>query len=191
MTDYTTILVEQRGAVTLVTLNRPQALNALNGEVLKELIEVFAAYRRRRQPALPRAHRLGKGVRRRRRHQGDAGAGLRRHVLRGLLRRLGEGHRNPQAVDRRGCRLRARRRLRGGDDGRLHHRRGHREVRPAGDQARRHARHGRLAAPDLGGRQGQGDGNVPDRPDDGCRGGRAFRAGRQGRSRRPSCSTRR
>ena len=44
MTDYTTILVEQRGAVTLVTLNRPQALNALNSEVLKELIEVFAAY---------------------------------------------------------------------------------------------------------------------------------------------------
>jgi enoyl-CoA hydratase len=30
--------------VTLVTLNRPQALNALNSEVLKELIELFAAY---------------------------------------------------------------------------------------------------------------------------------------------------
>ena len=44
MSDYTTILVEQRGAVTLVTLNRPQALNALNSEVLKELIDVFAAY---------------------------------------------------------------------------------------------------------------------------------------------------
>src|SRR5437764_14706983 len=44
MSDYTTILVEQRGAVTLVTLNRPQALNALNSEVLKELIQVFAAY---------------------------------------------------------------------------------------------------------------------------------------------------
>ena len=44
MADYNTILVEQRGAVTLVTLNRPQALNALNSEVLKELIQVFAAY---------------------------------------------------------------------------------------------------------------------------------------------------
>ena len=44
MSEYNTILVEQRGAVTLVTLNRPQALNALNSEVLKELIEVFAAY---------------------------------------------------------------------------------------------------------------------------------------------------
>src|SRR3954469_20652666 len=44
MSDYETILVEQRGAVTLVTLNRPQALNALNSTVLEELIEVFAAY---------------------------------------------------------------------------------------------------------------------------------------------------
>jgi enoyl-CoA hydratase len=44
MTDYTTVLVEKRGAVTLVTLNRPEALNALNSIVLKELIEIFAAY---------------------------------------------------------------------------------------------------------------------------------------------------
>ena len=44
MSEYETILVEQRGAVTLVTLNRPQALNALNSSVLRELIEVFAAY---------------------------------------------------------------------------------------------------------------------------------------------------
>jgi len=42
--SYETILVEKRGAVTLVTLNRPQALNALNSTVLKELIDVFAAY---------------------------------------------------------------------------------------------------------------------------------------------------
>jgi len=44
MSEYNTILVERRGAVTLVTLNRPQALNALNSEVLKELIDAFAAY---------------------------------------------------------------------------------------------------------------------------------------------------
>src|SRR5215212_8329012 len=42
--SYQTILVEKRGAVTLVTLNRPEALNALNSQVLKELIEIFAAY---------------------------------------------------------------------------------------------------------------------------------------------------
>jgi enoyl-CoA hydratase len=41
---YQTILVEQRGAVTLVTLNRPEALNALNSQVLGELVEAFAAY---------------------------------------------------------------------------------------------------------------------------------------------------
>src|SRR6476659_6268341 len=44
MMSYETILAEQKGAVTLVTLNRPQALNALNSTVLKELIAVFAAY---------------------------------------------------------------------------------------------------------------------------------------------------
>jgi enoyl-CoA hydratase len=44
MSEYNTILVEQRGAVTLVTLNRPQALNALNSEVLKELIDAFGKY---------------------------------------------------------------------------------------------------------------------------------------------------
>ncbi|API60425.1 enoyl-CoA hydratase [Tardibacter chloracetimidivorans] len=41
---YETILVEQRGAVTLMTINRPQALNALNSQVLRDLIEAFAAY---------------------------------------------------------------------------------------------------------------------------------------------------
>ena len=42
--SYETILVEQRGAVTLITLNRPKALNALNSTVLRELIDAFAAY---------------------------------------------------------------------------------------------------------------------------------------------------
>lgn len=42
--SYETILVEQRGAVTLITLNRPQALNALNTQVLADLIDAFAKY---------------------------------------------------------------------------------------------------------------------------------------------------
>jgi enoyl-CoA hydratase len=44
MSQYNTILVEQHDSVTLVRLNRPQALNALNSEVLAELISAFAAY---------------------------------------------------------------------------------------------------------------------------------------------------
>jgi len=42
--SYETILVEQKGAVTLITLNRPQALNALNSTVLAELTKAFAAF---------------------------------------------------------------------------------------------------------------------------------------------------
>jgi len=44
LTNYETILVERRGGVTLVTLNRPQALNALNSQVLTELIDAFGKY---------------------------------------------------------------------------------------------------------------------------------------------------
>jgi len=44
MAEYQTILVEQRGAVSVVTLNRPEALNALNSQVLEDLIEAFAAF---------------------------------------------------------------------------------------------------------------------------------------------------
>ena len=42
--SYETIKVEQRGAVTLVTFDRPKALNALANAVLEELTEVFRAY---------------------------------------------------------------------------------------------------------------------------------------------------
>ncbi len=41
---YETILVEQQGAVTLITLNRPQALNALNSQVLSDLVSAFSAF---------------------------------------------------------------------------------------------------------------------------------------------------
>ncbi|WBH16248.1 enoyl-CoA hydratase-related protein [Sphingomonas radiodurans] len=44
MTTYANILVEQREAVTLVTLNRPQSLNALNTDVLADLAAAFGAY---------------------------------------------------------------------------------------------------------------------------------------------------
>jgi enoyl-CoA hydratase len=42
--SYETLLIETRSAVTLITLNRPQALNALNSEVLADLTAAFAAF---------------------------------------------------------------------------------------------------------------------------------------------------
>ena len=44
MSDYVNLLVETRGAVTLVTLNRPEALNALSSAVLNDLIAAFATF---------------------------------------------------------------------------------------------------------------------------------------------------
>ena len=42
--SFETITTETDGAVTMITLNRPQALNALSSAVLEELIDAFAAY---------------------------------------------------------------------------------------------------------------------------------------------------
>ncbi len=42
--SYECILAEQRGAVSLFTINRPQALNALNFQVLEELVDAFAKF---------------------------------------------------------------------------------------------------------------------------------------------------
>jgi len=42
--SYQTILVERQGAVTLITINRPEALNALNTQVLADIVEAFAAF---------------------------------------------------------------------------------------------------------------------------------------------------
>ncbi|HEY0291957.1 MAG TPA: enoyl-CoA hydratase, partial [Hansschlegelia sp.] len=45
MTDaYETILVETRGAVGLVTLNRPKALNALSAQLIRELCSALEAF---------------------------------------------------------------------------------------------------------------------------------------------------
>jgi enoyl-CoA hydratase len=41
---FTSILTETRGRVGLITLNRPQALNALNAVLLTELIEALTAF---------------------------------------------------------------------------------------------------------------------------------------------------
>jgi len=43
-TEYATILVEQRGRVGLITLNRPEALNAINSQVLKDVLAAASAF---------------------------------------------------------------------------------------------------------------------------------------------------
>lgn len=42
--SYETLLVEKRDRVTLITLNRPKALNALNSQVLADLIDALEAF---------------------------------------------------------------------------------------------------------------------------------------------------
>ncbi|SCX05798.1 putative enoyl-CoA hydratase echA8 [Agrobacterium sp. DSM 25558] len=42
--DYETLIVEKRDAVGVVTLNRPQALNALNSTLLKELRHILSSF---------------------------------------------------------------------------------------------------------------------------------------------------
>lgn len=44
MTGYETILVETRGRVGWITLNRPEALNALNGALIREVVAAATAF---------------------------------------------------------------------------------------------------------------------------------------------------
>lgn len=44
MADFETILTETRGRVGLITLNRPQALNALNAQLTREVAAALAGY---------------------------------------------------------------------------------------------------------------------------------------------------
>ena len=44
MTDYETILVETRGRVGWITLNRPEALNALDSRVMRDMVEASVLF---------------------------------------------------------------------------------------------------------------------------------------------------
>ena len=49
---YNTITLEQQGRVAIVTLNRPDSLNALNAEVMAEVADCFAAIDRNKDIAV-------------------------------------------------------------------------------------------------------------------------------------------
>ena len=139
-----------------------------------------ARLRRGREDRLHRARRFAEGLRRRGRHQGDGGAHLCRRIGARPVRGMGRLREPAQAGHRGRLRLRAGRRMRARHDVRLHHRRPFGAVRPAGDQAGHHSRHGRLAAAGPLRRQVEGHGHDPDRPQHGRRGGRTLRPGLAG-----------
>ena len=93
MASYETILVETRGRVGLITLNRPQALNALNSTLVGELNRALDGFEADPGDRLHRHHRLREGLRGRRRHQGDVGPLLSADLSRRLHHRLGPGRR--------------------------------------------------------------------------------------------------
>ena len=155
------------GGIALVTLDRPEALNAISFDLLDQLVDALETLDAR--PGLPgdRHHRLGDArVRGRRGHPRtrDAELGL---AHRGRRFRAWTGSRRSVCRSSRRCAAIA---LGGGcelamacdmivaaEDATL---------RPAGDPDRCHARRRRDAAADPGDRQGPGDGADPDRPVD-------------------------
>ena len=68
---YETIIVETKGKVGIIRLNRPQALNALNAKLNAELTAAIDAFEADAEHRLRDPHRQREGLRGRRRHQGD------------------------------------------------------------------------------------------------------------------------
>ena len=144
------LLLERDGAVAVVTVNRPQVLNALSFATLDELQPHDGGARRGPDGPL---HRPDRGrrqvVRGRRRHQraGRAVAGQRPRACASRAAGLRRDREPRHAGDRGDQRLRARRRLRAGDGLHDPDRGRHRVPRPAGDQSRADSRVRRDAAP--------------------------------------------
>ena len=128
---YNTIRAETRGKVGLITLDRPKALNALNSELVGEVNAALDGFEA--DDGVGATVIAGGEARLRRRggHQGDGAQDLYGRVFRRFHRPVGPGGALPQADHRRGGRLRARRRLRTGDDVRHIDRRRDGQIRPA------------------------------------------------------------
>ena len=173
--DYQNIIVETHDKVGLIRLNRPEAMNALSTALVGELNLALETFERDRGigciviTGSEKAFAAGADIKE------IAGEDLSGGLCRRFPGELGQGRERPQADHRGGQRLCARRWLRARHDLRFHHRLRHGEVRPAGNQARGHAGRGRHPAAGTFRRQVEGDGHVPDRPDDRRAGGRTLR----------------
>ena len=134
--NHLNIIATTDGAVGVITLNRPEALNALNAELLGELAD---GARRLGRPTTPSAASCSPA-----RNGPSPPAPTSRRCRRKSYVEMFKANffadaarpdrGGPQADHRGGRRLRPGRRLRAGHDVRLHHRRRDRQVRPAGDQ---------------------------------------------------------
>ena len=169
---YQTILTEVHGKVGLIRLNRPP-LNPLNSQIVAEIgqaLDVLEADEAIGCIVIT----VGQVLRRRRRHQGDAGEDLHAKPTRTISSAAGTAGAMPQADHRRGrraSRSAAAAKLAmmcdfiiAADTAKF----GQPEIKLGVMPGRR-----RHAAPDALRRQGQGHGHVPDRPHDGRGGSRA------------------
>ena len=72
-TGTTELLAALDDGVLTLTMNRPEARNAMTGTMTAALADALAACRARSSRAVHRAHRLRRSLQRRRRRQGDGG----------------------------------------------------------------------------------------------------------------------
>ena len=194
--SYETLLVEQRGAVTLITINRPAVLNALSSMVQNDLIAAFAAFEADDSQGC--AVLTGAGEK-----AFVAGADIAEMAADGCDRLLSARPismagrsdiaskvRKPWIAAVNGFALGGGCELAMMADMIIASEKA--KLWPARDQAWRRPRHGRHPAADARGGQGQGDGPVPDGPDDGRRRGRKIgpRCARSARRRLRRCRRR-
>jgi enoyl-CoA hydratase/carnithine racemase len=128
--SYQNIIVETRGKVGLIRLNRPQALNALNSALVGELGEALNAFEA--DPNIGCIVMTGSDK------AFAAGADIKEmadktfvEAFLGDFAELARRRRGAQAGDRGGGWLRSWRRVRIGDAVRSDHCRGQRQIRPA------------------------------------------------------------
>jgi enoyl-CoA hydratase/carnithine racemase len=138
---YETLIVEIEDHIALIKLNRPDAMNALNTQLLGELSKALKAAEENEKvrcivlTGSEKAFAAGADIK-----EMSEKSPSSRPSPRHVRRRGAADAALPQADHRRRVGLCAGRRVRTCHDVRFHHRRRHREIRPARDQPRRRGR---------------------------------------------------